>query len=64
MSRHVISPEEYYYDLYQAEMKKESSKRDEYLIRGCLPYVKRYLDDEEFKKAYGMSRKEFEKLND
>lgn len=60
--RVIVTQEEYYYELYQAEMKKDPDKRDEYLIRGCLPYVKRYLEPDAFYEYYGMSREEYERL--
>lgn len=59
--RRIETPEEVIYQLYQQEMKKEPSKRDETAIRSYLPYARLFNDEEAYKKHFGKTRKEFER---
>lgn len=59
--RRIVTQEEVFYNYYMDEMKKEPDKRNEWLIRRCLPYADRYLHDDKFIARYGMTRAEMEK---
>ena len=60
--RRIETPEEVMYNLYLKEMQKPPEKRDETLIRMCLPCAKLFNDPVAYKKHFGKSREEFEKL--
>lgn len=60
-SRRIITEDEEMYNIYLAEMKKEPSKRNEWLIERCLPSCEIMTNPEAFKKKYGKYREEFER---
>lgn len=60
--RRIETPEEVMYQLYLKEMKKPADKRDETLIRMCLPSAKLFNDPEAYRRHFGKPREEFEKL--
>lgn len=61
-NRRIETPEEVIYNLYLAEMKKEPSQRDETKIRSYLPYAQLFNDPAAYKRHFGKTREEFEKL--
>lgn len=60
-TRRIVTEDEEMYNLYLNEMKKEPSKRNEWLIHRCLPSAKIMNDAEAYKKKYGKSREENER---
>ena len=61
-NRRIETPEEVIYSLYLQEMKKEPSKRDENKIRTYLPYARLFNDPMAYKRHFGKTREEFERL--
>ena len=61
-SRRIETVDEYYYNLYLVEMKKEPSKRNEWLIQQLLPACEIMTNPEAYKAKYGKYREEFERL--
>lgn len=59
--RRIVTDDEARYDLYCKEMKKDPTKRNEWLIRQCLASAKIMNDPELYKAKYGKDRKEFER---
>ena len=60
--RRISTFEEDLYDIYLSEMKKEPSKRNEWLIRQCLPAAELLNDPEAYHRKYGASREEYERF--
>lgn len=61
-TRRIETPEEVMYNIYLNEMKKEPSKRNEELIRMCLPAAELFTDEDAYTRHFGAPREEFEKL--
>ena len=61
-TRRIETVDEYNYNLYLAEMKKEPSKRNEWLIERLLPSCEIMTNPEAYKAKYGKYREEFERL--
>lgn len=59
--RRIVTEDEQMYNLYLKEMKKEPSKRNEWLIERCLPSCEIMTNPEAYKKKYGKYREEYEK---
>ena len=62
--RRIETPEEVMYNIYLDEMKKPPNKRNEDLIRRCLPAAMIFTNKYEYKKHFGKWREDFEKLKD
>lgn len=60
-TRRIVTEDEQMYDIYLAEMKKPIEKRNEWLIRQCLPSCEIMTNPEAFKKKYGKYREEYER---
>ena len=60
-TRRIVTEDEQMYNLYLQEMAKPVEKRNEWLIRQCLPSCEIMTNPEAFKKKYGKYREEFEK---
>lgn len=60
--RRIETPEEVIYGYYLEEMKKEPSKRNEAKIRSYLPYAQLFNDPDAYKRHFGKTREEFEKI--
>jgi hypothetical protein len=58
----IETPEEVMYQIYLNEMKKEPGKRNEDLIRRCLPAAKLFNEPEAYKRHFGKTREEYERL--
>ena len=61
-SRRIETPEEVMYNIYLEEMDKPADKRNEWLIRQCLPAAKIMTDPNEYRRHFGKPREEYEKL--
>ena len=59
--RRIVTEDEQMYNLYLKEMKKEPSKRNEWLIQRCLPSCEIMTNPEAYKKKYGKYREEYER---
>ena len=59
--RRIVTEDEQMYNIYLQEMKKEPSKRNEWLIQRCLPSCEIMTNPEAYKKKYGKYREEYEK---
>lgn len=59
--RRIVTEDEQMYNIYLAEMKKEPSKRNEWLIQRCLPSCEIMTNPEAYKKKYGKYREEYER---
>lgn len=59
--RRVVTTDEEMYNLYLKEMAKPVEKRNEWLIKQCLPSCEIMTNAEAFKKKYGKYREEFER---
>ena len=62
LTRRIETPEEVMYQIYLNEMKKEPGKRNEDLIRRCLPAAKLFNEPEAYKRHFGKTREEYERL--
>ena len=60
--RRIETPEEVLSNMYHYEMRKPPNKRNEWLIRRCIPYARLFQDENAYIKYFGKPRKEFEKL--
>ena len=60
-TRRIVTEDEEMYNIYLQEMKKEPSKRNEWLIQRCLPSCEIMTNPEAYKKKYGKYREEYEK---
>ena len=60
-TRRIVTEDEQMYNIYLQEMKKEPSKRNEWLIQRCLPSCEIMTNPEAYKKKYGKYREEYEK---
>ena len=60
--RRIVTDDEWKYELYLKEMKKEPGKRDEWLIKRLLPSCEIMTNPEAYKRKYGTSREEHERL--
>ena len=58
--RRIVTEDETMYGYYQEEMAKPPEKRNEWLIRQCLPSCKIMTDPEAYKAKYGKYREEYE----
>ena len=58
--RRIVTEDETMYGYYQEEMAKPPEKRNEWLIRRCLPSCKIMTDPEAYKAKYGKYREEYE----
>ena len=58
--RRIVTEDEQMYNLYLKEMKKEPSKRNEWLIERCLPSCEIMTNPEAYKAKYGKYREEYE----
>lgn len=61
-TRRIVTVDEEMYNLYKEEMKKEPGKRNEWLIKQCLPFCEIMTNPEAYKYKYGKCREEYEKL--
>lgn len=61
-SRRIVTEDEMMYNLYLNEMKKEPSKRNEWLIEQCLPSCEIMTNEQAYIKKYGKPRAENEAL--
>lgn len=61
-ARRIETVDEYMYNLYLKEMKKEPSKRNEWLIERLMPACEIMTNPEAYKAKYGKYREEFERL--
>ena len=61
-TRRIITEDEEMYEIYLNEMKKEPSKRNEWLIKRCLPSAEIMTNPEAYKKKYGKYREENERI--
>lgn len=64
MKRRIETPEEVMYRIYLEEINKPRGKKNEDLIRRCLPSAMLFTNEAEYKKHFGKSREEFERLPD
>lgn len=60
-NRRIVTTDEEMYNLYLKEMAKPVEKRNEWLIKQCLPSCEIMTNAEAFKKKYGKYREEFER---
>lgn len=60
--RRIITEDEEMYNIYLSEMKKEPSKRNEWLVQRCLPSCEIMTNPEAYKKKYGQYREENERF--
>lgn len=60
--RRIITEDEEMYQIYLNEMKKEPSKRNEWLIKRCLPSAEIMTNPEAYKHKYGKYREENERI--
>lgn len=59
--RRIVTTDEEMYGLYLKEMAKPIDKRNEWLIKRCLPSCEIMTNPEAFKRKYGRYREEFER---
>ena len=59
--RRIVTEDEEMYNIYLQEMAKPVEKRNEWLIRQCLPSCEIMTNPEAFKKKYGTYREEYER---
>lgn len=59
--RRIVTEDEQMYNLYLKEMKKDPSKRNEWLIERCLPSCEIMANPEAYKAKYGKYREEHER---
>lgn len=59
--RRIVTPEEVMYEIYLKEMEKPTEKRNEDLVRRCLPAARLFNDPEAYRKHFGKTREEYEK---
>lgn len=59
--RRIVTEDEQMYDLYLNEMTKPVEKRNEWLIRRCLPSAQIMNDPGRYKAKYGKTREEYER---
>lgn len=60
-SRRIVTEDEQMYNIYLTEMKKEPSKRNEWLIQRCLPSCEIMTNPAAYKNKYGKTREEYER---
>lgn len=60
-TRRIVTEDEVMYETYLAEMKKSPEKRNEWLIKQCLPSCEIMTNESAYIKKYGKPRKEFER---
>lgn len=60
-TRRIVTEDEWMYNLYLEEMRKEPSKRNEDLIQRCLPSCEIMTNPEAYKRKYGKTREEYER---
>lgn len=58
--RRVVTEDEEMYSIYLKEMAKPVEKRNEWLVRRCLPSCEIMTNAEAFKKKYGKYKEEYE----
>lgn len=59
--RRIVTEDEQMYNLYLKEMKKEPSKRNEWLIERCMPSCEIMTNPKAYKAKYGKYREEYER---
>ena len=59
-NRRIVTEDETMYGYYLDEMKKPPEKRNEWLIRQCLPSCEIMTNPEAYKAKYGKYREEYE----
>lgn len=64
MKRRIVTPDEEMYNIYLQEMRKPPEKRNEWLIKQCLPSCEIMTNPEAYKKKYGAYREEYERMPD
>ena len=60
-TRRIVTEDETMYGYYLDEMKKPPEKRNEWLIRQCLPSCEIMTNEQAYIRKYGKPRKEFER---